>query len=101
MRADTSDGLKLSVGSLLGLPLGVEAPAQPVSPEPATAEPPRLTTEEGPATIAAGDVAPARSVPAFRTNGVEDLTYDNPFNVSIEQVWFDHKVVYAVDMGQV
>ena len=101
MRADTSDGLKLSVGSLLGLPLEAEAPAQPVSPEPATGEPTRLTTEEGPATIAAGDLRPARSVPAFRTNGVEDLTYDNPFNVSIEQAWFDHKVVYAVDLGRV
>ena len=97
MRADTSDGLKLSVGSLLGVPLGAEAPAQPVSPEPATGEPSRLTTEEGPATIAAGDLRPAWSVPAFRTNGVEDLTYGNPFNVSIEQAWFDHKVVYAVE----
>jgi hypothetical protein len=101
MCADASDGLELTVGSLLGLPLGAEAAEQTGSPEPVSGAPIRLTTEEGPATIAAGEVQPARSSPAFRADGVEALTYDNPFNVSIEQVWFDHKVVYAADAGEV
>ena len=101
MCADTSDGPELTVGSLLGLPLGAEPAEQTVSPEPASGAPTLLTTEEGPATIAAGELRPARSAPAFRTDGVEALTYDNPFNVSIEQVWFDHKVVYAADAGEV
>jgi len=101
MCADASDGLELTVGSLLGMPLGAEQAEQTVSAEPALGPSTRLTTEEGPATIAARELRPARSSPAFREDGVEALTYDNPFNVSIEQVWFDHKVVYAADAGEV
>jgi hypothetical protein len=63
--------------------------------------PTQITMEEGPATVAAGERRPKRTAPAFRPDGVEALTYDNPFNVTIEQVWFDHKLVYAVDAGEV
>jgi hypothetical protein len=31
----------------------------------------------------------------------ENLTYDNPFNVEMEKVWFDGRVVYAIDAGEV
>lgn len=33
--------------------------------------------------------------------GREALTYNNPFRQSVERVWFDGKLVYAVDCGQV
>lgn len=95
------DRSRLSVGSLLGLPLGADAPDGPAGPNPVTEEPIQLSTQEGPKTIAAGNPGPARSTPAFRANGVEDLSYDNPFNIPIEQVWFDQKIVYAADMGEV
>ena len=31
----------------------------------------------------------------------EALTYNNPFKQSVERVWFDGKLVYAVDCGEV
>lgn len=31
----------------------------------------------------------------------ELLTYNNPFKQSVERVWFDGKIVYAVDCGEV
>ena len=31
----------------------------------------------------------------------ESLSYNNPFNLEMERVWFDGKVVYAVDCGEV
>ena len=32
--------------------------------------------------------------------GNEALTYNNPFKQSVERVWFDGKIVYAVDCGE-
>jgi hypothetical protein len=36
----------------------------------------------------------------FRADGVEALTYSNPFGLNVERVWFDGKVVYAVENGE-
>jgi hypothetical protein len=99
MCADKREGSEFTVGSLLGVPLGAEPEGQ--SDALAGNAPIRLTTEEGPATISGGELGPQRSSPSFRPDGVENLTYDNPFGVDIEQVWFDHKVVYAADAGEV
>ncbi|HEX9375804.1 MAG TPA: hypothetical protein VGB19_06155 [Actinomycetota bacterium] len=33
--------------------------------------------------------------------GVEDLTYSNPFGLNIERVWFDGRVVFASELGEV
>jgi len=30
----------------------------------------------------------------------ERLTYNNPFNMELERVWFDGKVVYAAELGE-
>ena len=38
--------------------------------------------------------------PAWREDGVSDLTYNNPFRQSIERVWFDGKVVFATELGE-
>jgi hypothetical protein len=32
--------------------------------------------------------------------GVENLTYSNPFGLTIERVWFDGKIVFAVEQGE-
>jgi hypothetical protein len=32
---------------------------------------------------------------------VEDLSYNNPYSLEIERLWFDGKVVYAVETGEV
>ena len=37
----------------------------------------------------------------YDQDGVERLTYSNPFNLEVERVWFDGKVVFAVESGEV
>ena len=47
-----------------------------------------------------GDPTPKQPGPPYDDRGVERLTYSNPFNLEIERVWFDGKVVYAVESGE-
>jgi hypothetical protein len=37
----------------------------------------------------------------YDEQGVEKLTYNNPYALEIERVWFDGKVVFAVESGEV
>ena len=37
----------------------------------------------------------------YRADGTERLTYNNPYHLELERVWFDGKVVYACEMGEV
>ncbi len=53
---------------------------------------------EGVWTIEHGNVAPGRADPW--QGDVEDLTYTNPFGQNLERVWFDGKVVYATELGE-
>jgi len=100
---------ELTVGSLLGMPLGAtkSRPAPTPARERATIQPDQnsadraLTSEERPWTVVAGALGPVRESAPFRADGIEALTYDNPFDQSIEQVWFDGKLVYALDLGPV
>jgi hypothetical protein len=56
---------------------------------------------EGPGwTVAAGEVGRGGQS-AWRGDGVEALTFNNPFGQVMERVWFDGKVVFAVDLGAV
>jgi hypothetical protein len=110
MSGDNNDQPGLTVGSLLGLPLGattgtpesgevappVSAPAQ-VSGVPGEA----LTTAELPWTLANGRRGPRWSGPQFRGDGVEAISYNNVFDQNLEMVWFDGKIVYALDLGEV
>ncbi|HSH61128.1 MAG TPA: hypothetical protein VK988_16110 [Acidimicrobiales bacterium] len=57
--------------------------------------------EEGIWCIADGDPTWRPGTDAFRVDGVENLTYSNPYALEIERVWFDGKVVYAVESGEV
>lgn len=112
MAGDATDRPRLTVGSLLGLPLGATggedagatAATGPTT-EPAVAAgaaPGRdISIEEGPWTITAGALGRPSTKPAFGADGVEALTYDNVFRQDIEQVWFDRKLVYALDVGEV
>lgn len=102
---------KLTVGSLLGLPLGTagEPQSQPENatpPGPATGQQPAagavpLTTEEQPWTLANGTLGPRWQGTEYRLDGMEAITFNNVFDQNLEQVWYDGKVVYALDAGEV
>jgi hypothetical protein len=107
---ETRSAPGLTVGSLLGMPLGAAAPlarstpaaaATPtVAPGPGRPLPP--SENEGPDwVVASGEVRARGDQPSFRADGAEALDYNNPFNLTMERVWFDGKIVYAVDMGEV
>lgn len=57
--------------------------------------------EEGVWCITEGDLTPRARPDVFRPDGVENLTYNNPFAMEIERIWFDGKVVFAVESGEV
>ena len=57
--------------------------------------------EDGVWRIQDGDPAPLPPGEAYRPDGVENLTYNNPYRLDVERVWFDGKVVYAVESGEV
>ena len=111
----------LTVGSLLGVPLGSTgaqegvAPALPATPAegaqqaaPGVAAQPSVvsaagstTTEEKPWTLSDGTLNPQWERPQYRPDGVEAVSYNNVYGQAIEQVWFDGKLVYALDAGEV
>jgi hypothetical protein len=100
----TENPSRLTVGSLIGLPLGTAreaaaplAPARKVGGDEDVA----VEENEGPNwAIAAGEVSRARQS-AWRADGIEALTFNNPFGQVMERVWFDGKVVFAIDLGRV
>src|SRR5207249_4314479 len=56
---------------------------------------------EGPNwSVEGGEVELAEERPQFRSDGVEALEFNNPFDQTMERVWFDGKLVYAIDCGQ-
>ncbi len=63
--------------------------------------PPEVEEGEG-WVIERGDVVEAAlPSPAWRDDGVSELTYSNPFRQTIERVWFDGKVVFATELGEI
>jgi hypothetical protein len=115
MSDDTGTGERpqMTVGSLLGLPLGATGDAALPGTEAAAPGAPvqaagsiedaagGLTTEERAWTVAAGRLGgPSAGLP-FGADGVEAMTYNNVLRQDIEQVWFDGKLVYALDLGEV
>lgn len=84
---------RFTVGSLLGLPLGATRKQDYAS---------SVVENEGPNwTVADGEVSIGTSGTVYRQDGTEVLTYSNPFGQVMERVWFEGKVVYAVDLGEV
>jgi hypothetical protein len=88
----------LTVGSLLGVPLGA-AREQPVTR--VSAADAGVDEIEGPNWKVAGGGVSRGTQAAWRGDGVEALDYNNPFGQLMERVWFDGKVVFAVDLGRV
>jgi hypothetical protein len=92
---------RFTVGSVMGLRMGMLPAAPPPSASSqaaASAEPDEI---EGPNwTVTAGEVGRGGQS-AWRGDGIEDLNYNNPFGQVMERVWFDGKVVFAVDLGEV
>jgi hypothetical protein len=94
------DASPLTVGGLIGVPLG-SVPDQPSAPLASAPAAGAVTENEGPNwQINAGNVTRGRQS-AWRADGIEDLTFNNPFGQVMERVWFDGKVVFAVDLGKV
>lgn len=57
--------------------------------------------EEGVWCVTEGELTRRVRPDPFRPDGVEHLTYNNPYAMEIERVWFDGKVVFAVESGEV
>jgi hypothetical protein len=38
---------------------------------------------------------------SYGRNRTEQLTYDNPYGLELERVWFDRKIVFALEAGEV
>jgi hypothetical protein len=57
--------------------------------------------EEGVWCVTDGDLSRQERARTFRPDGVENLTYSNPYGLEIERVWFDGSIVYAVESGDV
>jgi hypothetical protein len=82
---------------LIGLPLGSVPQPLPAT-NPSDGGP---TESEGPNwRVEGGQVTRGRPA-AWRSDNVEALTFNNPFGQVMERVWFDGKVVFAVDLGRV
>ena len=98
-----ADANQLTVGSLVGLPLGAVREPRPTAP--ATAAASQVAEEiEGPGwRVTAGEVnrGGGGGGSAWRSDGIEALTFNNPFGQVMEEVWFDGKIVFAVDLGRV
>jgi hypothetical protein len=60
-----------------------------------------IDEEEGVWCVDGGDLTERVRPDPFRPDGVENLTYSNPYAMEIERVWFDGKVVFAVESGEV
>ena len=43
----------------------------------------------------------ARRLTGYTGAGVERLHYNNPYGQVMERVWFDGKIVFAVELGEV
>lgn len=57
--------------------------------------------EEGIWRIEDGEPTPLPRAATYRADGTVNLTYSNPYRLSIERVWFDGKIVYAIESGEV
>src|SRR6267378_5095010 len=94
-----ADEFRLTVGSLVGLPLGADRSPAVAS----SAVRPESTVDEieGPNWIVTAGSVERGVSRAWRSDGIEALTFNNPFGQVMERVWFDGKVVFAVDLGAV
>jgi hypothetical protein len=105
MAETPGDPSGLTVGSLLGLPLGVAStsttPGAPRASASAKGHSLLASEIEGENwAVDGGEVSLDDPRTEFRPDGVEALDFNNPFNQTMERVWFDGKIVYAIDCGE-
>jgi hypothetical protein len=58
------------------------------------------TAPEGVWTVRDGAASEQAGKQTYGPDGVEYLTYTNPFGQKIERVWFDGQLVFAVELGE-
>jgi hypothetical protein len=56
--------------------------------------------EEGVWRLDDGAATARPAMATYRDDGVENLTYSNPYALTVERVWFDGRIVYAVEQGE-
>src|SRR5581483_172489 len=116
-RTPSAPAGRLTVGSLMGVAPGTgispggsaaaraaPPPPVPVAPVLRTVPPAGLLPpeEEGQNwSIVEGEVGHGGGQARFRSDGVEALTYNNPFGQLFERVWFDGRIVFALEAGEV
>jgi hypothetical protein len=93
-----SNHQRWTVGSLYGQPQDAQ-PARVPEPAPAEGGAVAADAEEGQWVIHAGQPA-AGGGQGFDARGVERLDYSNPLGQVIERVWFDGKLVFAMEVGE-
>jgi hypothetical protein len=81
--------------------VGAPQAAQGAATSPPAASAGPTTTEERPWTLSDGTLNPQWERPRYRPDGVEAIVYNNVFGQALEQVWFDGKLVFALDAGEV
>jgi len=52
-------------------------------------------------TFVDGDVFHGANVAGYTASGTERITYNNPYVQEMERVWFDGKVVFAIELGEI
>jgi hypothetical protein len=56
---------------------------------------------EGAWTVVDGVPSEQSARQVYRADGVEYLTHSNPFGQTLERVWFDEQIVFALELGEV
>jgi hypothetical protein len=68
----------------------------PTDPQPGT-----TAEQDGVWRIEDGEAKPRPAGRTYRPDGIENLTYSNPYRLDLERVWFDGKIVYAIESGEI
>jgi len=96
-QAGSGSGRRWTVGSLGGVPLGGR-PARGGALPPA---PPPGVQESSDWVILDGEIGETRASAQFHSTGHEALSYNNPFAQNLERVWFDGRLIFALDVGEI
>ncbi|CAN5738006.1 hypothetical protein BH18ACT13_BH18ACT13_18010 [soil metagenome] len=57
--------------------------------------------EEGVWCVTEGELSRQAQSATYRADGIENLTYNNSYSLGIERVWFDRRIVYACESGEI
>jgi hypothetical protein len=95
----------LTVGSLIGQPQGRDAGTLlgrgMSSALPGGGEAPSGEQESSAWQFVGGHIRTGGVTAGYSEKGVERLDYNNPFSQNMERVWFDGRLVFALDVGEI